>query len=194
MERTCLFVICAAPLAQRAPDIAQALVDDDWTVLPVATPSAGDGWVDAEALRRITGFEARSTYRAPDQPKTRREPDLVLLCPATFNTIGKLANGLADNYALGVLSEALGGSVPIVVVPMINQNLWRHPALEPSLDRLAEAGVIFIDPNTAKVGRSSIASGSGAQISADFDPSALVAAAAYYSPVRRDNERQSGSR
>ena len=174
MERTCLFVICAAPLAQRAPDIAQALVDADWTVQVIATPSAAAGWVDHEALQRITGSVVRSTYRAPDQPKTRSQPDAVLVCPATFNTIGKLANGIADDYALSALCEALGAGVPIMAVPMINENLWAHPALEPNLDRLSRAGVVTIDPGTMEAGAGSVRSGAGQRVAEMLDAPSLV--------------------
>ena len=174
MERVCLFVICAAPLARRAPDIAQALVDDGWTVVPVATSTATADWVDHEAIERITGSAVRSTYRTPDEPKVRREPDLVLVCPATFNTIGKLAHGIADDYALGVLSEALGAGRRMVMIPFVNESLWGHPALASNLRLLRDAHVRFLDPHDAGTSIAPLASGMGEGVARSFDSQALV--------------------
>jgi phosphopantothenoylcysteine synthetase/decarboxylase len=174
VERVCLFVICAAPLARRAPDIAQALVDDGWTVVPVATPTAAADWVDHEALERITGLAVRSTYRTPDEPKVRRESDLVLVSPATFNTIGKLAHGIADDYALGVLAEALGAGRRIVMIPFVNDSLWRHPAFVPNLGALTQAGVEFLDSRGLDAQVRSLATGSGDAVVEGFRPVELV--------------------
>lgn len=176
LDRTCLYVICAAPLAERAPDIAQALIDDGWTVLPVATPSAADGWIDDDALERITGSKARSTYRTPDQPKDHRDIDAVLICPATLNTIGKLANGIADDYALSVVSECIGAGNPTLVIPMVNEHLWAHPAWGNNMTRLASASVRFLDPETLTDDARAVRSGTGAAIAAALDPRSVALA------------------
>jgi hypothetical protein len=56
---------------------------------------------------------------------------------ATFNTINKLAHGIADTRALTILSENLGRGRPILVVPCVNQDhLARHPAFHQSLATL----------------------------------------------------------
>jgi len=162
-------VVCAAPLAERAADVAAAAASAGWDVYVIATPGAF-GWVDKEAVRQVIGKLVRSEYRTPDQPKQVPEPDAVVVCPATFNTVNKWAAGLADNYAMGFLCEALGLGVPIVAVPMLKDELWRHPAWQPSVDRLSDAGVTFLDVQTGDVGARPVASGSGAAVAAGFDP------------------------
>jgi phosphopantothenoylcysteine decarboxylase len=174
MDRTCLLIICAAPLARRAPDVAQALGGGGWTVLPVATPEAFEGWADREALQRMTGFPVRSSHRAPDSIKVLRDADAVVVCPATFNTIGKLANGIADNYALGIVAEAIGAGTPTLLVPFVNEKLSRHPALVRNLSDLESAGVIVFDPQGFDDRLRGIPSGTGDQVAAHFDPRRLV--------------------
>lgn len=147
MDKSCLFVICAAPPARRAVDIAQALVDDGWTVIPVATPSAADGWVDREGIQQVTGVPLSWTFERTSSIADPRTADSVLVCPATFNTVNKLAAGIADNYPLALLAEALGRRLPTVMVPFVNESLWNHPQFEVSLGTLAAAAVRLLGPD-----------------------------------------------
>lgn len=64
----------------------------------------------------------RSQYRKPSEPKSPRA-DAIIVAPATYNTINKFAQGIADTYALGLLSEALGLGIPVVILPFINSVL-----------------------------------------------------------------------
>jgi phosphopantothenoylcysteine synthetase/decarboxylase len=173
MRETLTLVVCGAPLAERAADVAGAALSAGWDIYVIATP-AGSGWVDDEAVRRVIGKPVRVDYRAPDQPKQVPEPDAVVVCPATFNTVNKWAAGVADNYAMGFLCEALGSNARIVAVPMLKDELWRHPAWQPSIDRLSEAGVTFLDVQTGSVGARPVASGTGGSIAAGFDPAWIL--------------------
>ena len=56
--------------------------------------------------------------------------DAIIVAPATYNTINKWANGISDNYALGILAEAVGLRIPVVVLPFVNSALASHPAFE----------------------------------------------------------------
>lgn len=65
-------------------------------------------------------------------PRTLPTTDTVIVAPATYNTINKLALGISDNYALGSLAEAIGRRTPIVVVPFVNAALAaRRPTSRP---------------------------------------------------------------
>lgn len=168
-------VVCAAPLAERAPDIAAALRDAGWTVSVVVTPSAS-GWVDHDQIEAVTGQPAAVDYRRPDEPKRGPRPTAVVACPGTFNTLNKLADGVSDTYALGVLNEALATGTPLVVMPIVNERLWGHPAWEPNLRLLGEAGVRLLDAHTGEPSAQPVRSGTGADVAAAFQPSWLTAA------------------
>ena len=66
------------------------------------------------------------------------------MAPATYNTINKWANGISDNYALGILAEAVGLRIPIVVLPFVNSALASHPAFLRSVALLRDAGIDVI--------------------------------------------------
>ena len=72
--------------------------------------------------------------------------DLMLIAPATANTIAKLANGLADD-ALGCVALALNPGVPVLVAPAMNGKMWQHPATQTNVQMLRERGVEFVGPD-----------------------------------------------
>ena len=74
--------------------------------------------------------------------------DAMIVVPATFSTINKWAAGISDMLALGLINEAIGMSIPIVTVPVVNDALARHPALAASLATLRGAGVIMLELGT----------------------------------------------
>jgi phosphopantothenoylcysteine synthetase/decarboxylase len=166
----CSFVVCGAPLAARAPEIAARLIDAGWRVQVITTPSAVD-WVDDAALAAAAGLPVQSEHRAVGTPKNRGRPDVVVVAPITFNTVGKLACGIADTYAHSALCEALGDRVPILAVPMVNNRLWGHPAWLPNIDRLTNAGVSWLNIHDGTVGEPKpVQSGTGDSVVKRFDP------------------------
>jgi phosphopantothenoylcysteine decarboxylase len=173
VARTCLLVVCGAPLARRAPDVARALVDAGWQLRVAVTPSA-EAWVTVAQLEEASASRVRAVQRSPDEPKDRTVPDVVVVCPATFNTVNKLAVGVADTYAASALAEALGSRIRLVVVPMVNDKLWGHPVWEPNLAALTSSGVSFLDPRSCDAPATAVRSGTGDQVTDDFDVAALV--------------------
>jgi phosphopantothenoylcysteine decarboxylase / phosphopantothenate---cysteine ligase len=71
--------------------------------------------------------------------------DLLLVAPATANTLGKLARGIADD-ALSTLYTAT--KAPVLVAPAMNVNMFDHPAVAENLAILRARGVGVIDPGT----------------------------------------------
>ncbi|HET9256289.1 MAG TPA: flavoprotein [Pseudonocardiaceae bacterium] len=170
-------IACGAPLAARVHDVAAHAVEVGWIVRVAATPSAMN-WVDADRVEEITGFGVLVEHRRPGQAKRFAPPAQVIVCPATFNTVNKLAVGIMDNYATGLLCEALALRTPIIIAPMVNNRLWPHPAWQHNLDLLAAAGVRFIDIHTGHFGRpTAVQSGTGSEVIAAFEPAWVLAPA-----------------
>ena len=71
--------------------------------------------------------------------------DLLLVAPATANTLGKFARGIADD-ALSTLF--LATTAPVLVAPAMNVNMFRHPAVVENLEVLRTRGVGVIEPGT----------------------------------------------
>jgi len=71
---------------------------------------------------------------------------VVLFAPCSFNSLNKLAHGIADNLALSVVAEAVGRGTPVIVGPSLNAPLLANPAAQASLKKLPSWGVTIVPP------------------------------------------------
>ncbi|MDR5700635.1 bifunctional phosphopantothenoylcysteine decarboxylase/phosphopantothenate--cysteine ligase CoaBC [Agromyces aerolatus] len=69
--------------------------------------------------------------------------DLIVIAPATANSIAKLANGLGDDL-LG--NTVLASEAPVVIAPAMHTEMWRHPATQANVATLAARGVTIVGP------------------------------------------------
>ena len=69
---------------------------------------------------------------------------LLLIAPATANCLGKLANGVADDF---LTTLYLATKAPVVVAPAMNVNMWEHPATRENVARLRQRGVQIVEPD-----------------------------------------------
>ena len=113
----------------------------------------------ADALRFVTAVSFKTLSRHPVvtdlydeeegwQPmhiKLADEADLLLIAPATANTIAKLALGLA-NDALSCVALALNDRAKVLVAPAMNGKMWLHPATQQNVATLKARGAEFIGP------------------------------------------------
>ncbi len=88
----------------------------------------------------MTGNVVRSEYRSPGEPRSPKS-DAFIVAPATYNTINKLAAGASDTYALGVLAEAIGLGLPVVILPFVNTALASREPFRRSVEALEKEGV-----------------------------------------------------
>lgn len=70
--------------------------------------------------------------------------DLVIVAPATANTLAKMATGLADDL-LG--TTLLATTAPVVVAPAMHTEMWRHPATVANIETLRARGVVLVGPD-----------------------------------------------
>lgn len=134
-------IVCASGAARQVQDFVILAQSVGWEVCIIPTPNAVP-FLDVPLLTQLTGRSVRSEYRAPDTAETFPPCDALVVVAATFNTINKLAHGIADTRALTILSENLGRERPILVIPCVNQNhLARHPIFHQSLTTLKEWNV-----------------------------------------------------
>lgn len=132
-------ITCAAPPARAIGELVGLLQQQGWAVCVIATPRAA-GWIDTAALAAQTGHPLRHDYKQPDDPDTLPPANAIAVVPATFNTINKWAAGISDTFALGILNEAIGLKLPIIVAPYAKSSLAAHPAFARSLQALSEWG------------------------------------------------------
>jgi len=136
--------------AYKAAELASLLTKQGCAVQVVMT---------ADAQRFVTAMTFKTLSRHPVvtdlydeaegwQPthiKLADEADLLLIAPATAQTIARLALGLADD-ALSCVALALNPQASILVAPAMNGKMWLHPATQQNVSTLKSRGVELIGP------------------------------------------------
>ena len=70
---------------------------------------------------------------------------LLIVAPATANTLAKFAHGIADDF---LSTMYLATKAPVVLAPAMNVNMWEHPATQANVQLLAERGAIIVSPGS----------------------------------------------
>jgi phosphopantothenoylcysteine decarboxylase / phosphopantothenate---cysteine ligase len=83
--------------------------------------------------------------------------DMLLIYPATANTISKIANGIDDTPVTSMATVALGSNIPVAIAPAMHESMFRNPAVQRNMDALRSWGISFIGPMTDGV-RAKVAS------------------------------------
>lgn len=131
--------------AARCPELLRRLVELGFsTVIAIPTPNASRVIAPRE-LADVEGIQVVESYfDLAIRPRPPR--GVVMFAPCSFNSLNKLARGIADNLALSVAAEAIGRGTPVVVGPSLNAPLLNHPEAQASLKRLPSWGVTVIPP------------------------------------------------
>ena len=98
----------------------------------------------------ITSLYDEDEGWCPSHIRLADEADLILVAPATANTIAKLANGLADD-ALGCIVLAAEPGAKLVVAPALNGKMWDNPATQSNVRILSQRGVQLIGPEQGEL-------------------------------------------
>ncbi|WP_335999482.1 bifunctional phosphopantothenoylcysteine decarboxylase/phosphopantothenate--cysteine ligase CoaBC [Halorientalis halophila] len=72
--------------------------------------------------------------------------DVLLIAPATANTVGKLAAAIDDTTVTTCATTALGADVPVVVAPAMHEPMYDHPGVLETIEKVESWGVDFVDP------------------------------------------------
>lgn len=74
-----------------------------------------------------------------------KKADIVLIAPATANIIGKIANGIADDF-LSTVIMAVPQSTPVYIAPAMNTNMYQNRIVQQNIEKLRNLGYKFIEP------------------------------------------------
>ena len=77
-----------------------------------------------------------------------RDADCIVVCPATANTISKIANGIADNLLTTLISAA---TVPVILCPAMNKEMYRNAIFQENLQKLKKHGYHVVDPGQGEL-------------------------------------------
>ena len=138
-------VLSGTTTAARCPEILSGLVALGFaTVIALPTPNAARVVAPRE-LADIQGAQVvQSYFDLAIRPRPPR--GVVLFAPCSFNSLNKLAHGIADSLALSAVAEAIGRGTPVIVGPSLNAPLLNHPLAQASLKTLPSWGVTMVPP------------------------------------------------
>ncbi len=178
-----LFIFTGSIACFKACDAVSRLVQRGHRVRTVATPAALK-FIGPATLEGLTGTPVLSDAFTPgaamEHINLTRWADVVLVCPATANTINSLAAGLAPDL-VGALFLAHDRTKPWLVAPAMNPAMWSHPATIAGVEKLRAWGAVFLPVGAGRTACGETGEGRLAE------PTTIVAAveAALARPARR---------
>ena len=161
--RRVLLGVCGGIAAYKAVELVRRLREAGAEVQVAMTDNALR-FVGAATFQAVSGHAVRSSLwdeaaeAAMGHIELARWAELVLVAPATANTIAKLTHGLADDL---VSTLCLATTAPIVLAPAMNHRMWMHAATQANIATLRARGVRLLGPDD------------GAQACGEFGPGRL---------------------
>jgi phosphopantothenoylcysteine decarboxylase/phosphopantothenate--cysteine ligase len=151
--KTIVLGVTGSIAAYKAPTLARKLQTKGAEVIVVMS-EAGAKLVDPLTFRSLTGTAVPVDMFSPvtdwqiEHISLAERADLFLIAPATANTIGKIAHGIADNL---VTCSVMATKAPVVVAPAMNVNMYENPIVQENIRRLQELGYRFVEPEVGRL-------------------------------------------
>ncbi len=111
--------------------------------LKLVTPDALEF---ASGYPPVTALTGRTEHI--DMVGSEVSADLLLIYPATANTISKIACGIDDTPVTSMATVALGTGIPVAIAPAMHESMYRNPAVKENIEKLKSWGIHFIGPRT----------------------------------------------
>ena len=152
-DKKILLGITGSIAAYKVADWVRALRREGCQVTVVMTEAACR-FISPLTMAALSGNPVHSGMFAAEAPETiphinlAREHDLLVIAPASAQTIARLAHGLADNLLATV---ALASTKPILVCPAMNSVMFQHPATQANLATIRSYGYEVLEPDCGEM-------------------------------------------
>ena len=147
-DKRIVMCITGSVAAVQCSEIARTLMRHGAEVFAVMSPMAQKiihpylmEWATGNAVATELTGKIEHVVLVGEHPK---EADLVLVAPATANTISKIACGIDDTTVTSVVSTAFGSKIPIIVIPAMHESMYNHPILTENIEKLKALGIGFV--------------------------------------------------
>ena len=146
---TIIFAMGASISIYRVPDIIRDLREAGASVLPVMsqtsltliTKTTIQWAAEADVLDNLSGkMEHINIFENEPEKK------VFLVCPATYDQIGKFASGIADGIIDTMFAYALGHGIRIIIVPAMHLDMYGNTIITQNIEKLRKAGVTILEP------------------------------------------------
>ena len=146
-DKTVLLGMCACTPAYKVLDIIGKIKHAGGTVKAAVTENATN-MVPVPVLERKTGNPVSIEQFGgdyvwdPEKKSWAMSGDVLLIAPCSADMIGKLANGIADDF---ISTNAMAFPGPKIIAVNMNPRFWNNPAVQRNIAQLKEDGYIFVD-------------------------------------------------
>lgn len=177
-----LVCVCGGIAAYKVGYVVSELVQRGAGVT-VAMTRAARRFVGPLTFQSLTGRAVLTDiWKAPEPTDAQHiratsRANLIIVAPATANTIARLANGFADEI---VSTLVLSAASPVLLAPAMNDRMWSNPMVQTNVTKLRELGFRFVGPCSGWLACRSIGEGRMAE------PQAIVAEAVSMLREKRD--------
>lgn len=180
--------VCGGISAMGAPHVLYWLKQKLGNRTRVLLSPAAHRFVTPESFSDLLGERPLTTADdlAPGESHVSlaRDADVIVLLPATANTLVKLSVGLADNL---LCTTVMAADCPVILMPATSETTWHKPAVQRAVHQLREDGYTVVDPGPG----AAVATGEKEVGSlGDFRKPLLEAVAAASSKPRNEGETQ----
>jgi len=160
--------------AYKSAELVRRLQDEGHTIQVVMTRAARE-FITPLTFAALSGQRvisdlfsnepgaAGSLESAIDHIAVAQRTDLLLVAPATADILAKFAHGVADDF---LTTLHLAVTVPVVVAPAMNVNMWQHAATQENVATLRARGVRIVEPNAGYLACGMIGAGRLAELDA----------------------------
>lgn len=148
--KTIVLAVTGSIAAVRTVELARELIRRGAEVYAVMSEAAS--WIlNPMALHYATGHEVITRITGAVEHVEfcgmSGKADLLLIAPATANTIGKIATGVDDTPVTTFATTAIGSKIPVMVVPAMHEAMYNHPALAENMEKIKCWGIKIIGPD-----------------------------------------------
>ncbi len=147
--KTIVLAVTGSIAAVRTVELAREFIRRGADVHAVVSEAAG--WIiNPMALHYATGNEVITAITGKVEHVeffgNLGRADLLLVAPATANTIGKIAAGIDDTPVTTFATTAIGAGKPVMIVPAMHEDMYNHPAVVKNIENIKDWGISFIGP------------------------------------------------
>lgn len=156
-----ILAVCGSIAAYKAAFLVRLLVKEGAEVKVVMTQAATE-FISPLTMATLSKNECHLDYINSTKTNWNNHvelalwADIMLIAPASANTLAKMANGLCDNLLLAVY---LSARCPIFIAPAMDEDMWKHPSTKNNIEKLKLFGNTIISVNNGELASGLIGEG-----------------------------------
>ncbi len=160
-DKNIVIGICGGIAAYKITYLVRSLVKDGAKVQVIMSPAA-QNFVTPLTFATLSKNPVYSDYFDPksgvwhNHVDIALKADLLLIAPATANTLSKMAYGACDNL---LLATYLSAKCPVMFAPAMDLDMWKHPSTQENIQRLKQFGNTMLAPGTGELASGLIGEG-----------------------------------